>query len=627
MTWYESVWNGGLDPRTADPLDLRQRRTIVGITALLIPVAVLLMTLNLVVAGGTDIPGILVGLVLGIIGIVLQHRFGWSRLAGTAQTAALYFAIIMALRDTGTTDTGWAWLAGVPIMAAMTLGRNAAIGWGFISLGTLWVLCTPGLMGQDPLRTPSEATTFAIETNLFLLTITIPMIAAVEMWNRVQRSLAASVHQLEQEVSRRTDAETNAKELAEAAQDAEQQAQALAQMARDAEQQALEAAEAAEQAGEAKATFLATMSHELRTPMNGVLGATQLLRHTALGPEQDRLVRTIEGSGEVLLSVINDILDVSRIDAGRLTIEHISLPLREVVEEVATALRTRAGDLPVDIVVDVDDALPERILSDPTRLRQILFNLGGNAVKFTEAGTVRLRARDAAGTLRIEVEDSGIGIPADLVPTLFEPFVQAESSTTRRFGGSGLGLAIVQGLVDAMGGTVSASSEEGVGSCFVVELPLDEAPVELAFEPQPSVADDGPLRVLVADDNAVNRMVARGLLQRLGHSVDEVVDGQEAIDAVQSTVYDVVLLDVHMPNVDGLEAARAIRALPGNRGLVPLIALTADALPQHRAQALEAGMDDHLAKPVRLEDLRTALKRIAPSDTLDGEHGPDRASA
>jgi len=373
--------------------------------------------------------------------------------------------------------------------------------------------------------------------------------------------------------------------------------------------QAEEAARAANQLAEAQGRFLATMSHEIRTPMNGVLNMNRMLAETELDAEQSLLVHTALSSGQTLLAVLNDILDFSRIEAGEVMVESVRFDLPELLESVVRLLRAPADNRGVDVRVDIDDAVPRHVRGDPTRVRQIVTNLVSNALKFTEQGHVWVRAAPAgADTIAIAVEDSGIGIAADVLPSLFNAFTQADASTTRRFGGTGLGLSISKRLAQLMGGDIDVQSKLGAGSTFTVRLPLPaaSAPARDLALVRPDFTD---LRVLVAEDNDVNRMVIERMLARLGAQVTVVPDGVRALEHVVSEVVDVVLMDLHMPELDGIGATLAIRALDGEAGSVPIVALTASVLAADRDRCLAAGMDDHLAKPIQPEALQRVLSR------------------
>jgi signal transduction histidine kinase/ActR/RegA family two-component response regulator len=386
------------------------------------------------------------------------------------------------------------------------------------------------------------------------------------------------------------------------------------------EQRTVELANALAQAREssrAKSEFLAVMSHEIRTPMNGVVGMIQALETTSLSAEQQRQLHVIRTSSDLLLRIIDDLLDFSRVEAGKLALDLAPVRIDELVHDLHAASLPSAQARGIALLVD---ALPpecaEPVLGDATRLRQVLTNLLHNAIKFTPPhGTVRFRVDvQQAGALRnfvFEVHDSGIGIEASKLARIFDPFEQADRSTTRRFGGTGLGLAIVRRLVDLMGGAVEVQSTPGQGSRFTVRVAFEAAPAL----PQPAPASPGDeieafgqLKVLVAEDNLTNQLVASAMLQSLGvHEVTIANDGREAIDAADRREFDLVLMDVQMPEVDGIEATGAMR----RRGLsVPIVAMTANVLTTDRDTYLVAGMNDCLAKPIDREQLRSLIKRL-----------------
>jgi signal transduction histidine kinase/CheY-like chemotaxis protein len=378
--------------------------------------------------------------------------------------------------------------------------------------------------------------------------------------------------------------------------------------------------ECAQAATIAKSDFLATMSHEIRTPMNGVMGTVELLLDTELTPAQRELVRTAQSSAEFLLIIINDILDYSKLEAGRVELESKRLSPSQVIDGVTSLLSRQATAKDLALVSSVPPDLPGWVLGDPTRLRQVLVNLCGNAIKFTERGEVRLAVThrclaDGAMELRFAISDTGIGISDAARAKLFTRFTQADSSTTRKFGGSGLGLAISRQLVELMGGTIGVDSKEGTGSTFwfTIRCQASEAPseAEICGQDQPEARRTRSLRVLVAEDNATNQMLAKAMLAKLGHTVDIVADGRAAVAAVQSRVYDLVLMDVQMPEMDGPTATRIIRGLAGPVATIPIIALTANAMVGDRESYVAAGMSDYLSKPLTLRALKAALARFA----------------
>ncbi|MEZ5291211.1 MAG: ATP-binding protein [Vicinamibacterales bacterium] len=367
---------------------------------------------------------------------------------------------------------------------------------------------------------------------------------------------------------------------------------------RDAKQQA-------ERLGQAKERFLANMSHELRTPLNAVVGTAFLLDGTALDAEQREYVSTIRAAAETLLSLINDVLDFTKIGAGAISFEQIPFDVRDVMTGVIGAVKVPGSAKGLRIRGSAELDVPVRVLGDPTRLKQVLLNLVGNAIKFTEKGEVSIEARMAhersggPSWLEIEVRDTGIGIGPDKIDHIFDAFTQEREDTTRRFGGSGLGLSIVRELVSRQGGTVSASSVPGEGSRFVVRLPCapvaDPPPVPVEA---PDTGIEG-LRVLLVEDNDVNRALATRLLERAGAAVVLATNGLEAVDRLrEDRAFDVVLMDIQMPVMDGFEASRRIRIeldIPLER--LPILALTASALVEHRGRALEVGMNDFVMKP------------------------------
>lgn len=572
------LWNGGLKPSTSDPVMLRERRTLSTTIFCVLPVSIGLIVSNYYTGGERDNIFIAIATVVVFFGLYLQAYFNQQFLASQIPITAYWVVMILALMSVGVWANTWAWLLILPVIASLVAGRTAGVVWAVICALTLWIFAYMHYSGYEfPFSGPIEAdqaTTLALEATLVMFLLSAATFVFRNAQVTAEEKLGDTVMLLEQEVHDRTLAENEAR-----------------------------------QSEQAKASFLAAMSHELRTPLNGVIGASQLLKDGDLPSKKKELIDVVLQSSEILLELINNVMDLSRLDSQSIELEHVPVNINELFQSTLAPLAFQAKEKGVKFSLVIEEDIPDYVSGDPTRLRQILLNLVGNAVKFTNAGEVDVVLGTSLERMRLKISDTGIGINKKAQASLFEPYVQADKTTMRKFGGSGLGLTIVKQLVSAMGGKIAVNSVPGRGSTFTVFLPMKSVTPPVIKPTSRADIKLPSLSIVVADDNAVNRMVLSRLLEADGHKVVTMSNGREVLDYLPDHMVSVIMMDLQMPVMDGVTTVRKIRAMGGSRSIIPVIAVTANVVHEDPKDLIKSGMTGFLSKPFRQEELRDALQK------------------
>lgn len=578
-----SVWQGMLRvfvPADAPPSVQRQYRIIATVVLIFIGVAGVFIPPCLML-GYTGISlGHLAAIISGIAALMALRMFGPALAAHLTAFACCATLIPYITLAGGFPYAFFFWFLIIPLAGGLLGGQRVGLVWSVITAIIVTTYTGLHLLGIAlpvvEMQSPPAAMVMSQSIALvFMISATMMTFQQNQRWAEQQTAQAITL--LQQEVQER----------------------------RIAEEKALEA-------NRAKSLFLAMMSHELRTPMNGVLGMAQLLLLEEQSPEHREYTETIQESGTILMELLDGLLDFAKIESGRLVLENRPFELHQAMQSPINLMRGRAVQKGLSLSLELDSKLPTFILGDEIRLRQMVLNLLSNAIKFTRQGEVLLRVTQTpAGLLSISVKDTGIGISSDALDHIFEPFHQADSTITRQFGGTGLGLSIVASLAEMMGGTITADSIEDSGSTFTIVIPLQE---EQSQPPQKAAAlpSRSHLHVLLVEDNTINQLVASRLLDSLGCKTTVAGNGLEALEKLKTTPFDLVLMDIQMPVMDGLEATKRIRAQ--QHLSLPVVGLTASAMHADRQACLHVGMQDVLLKPLQRTALSTILQGIEAGD-------------
>lgn len=585
------LWNGGLSPDQADLVELRERRTLSSMVFLLSPVGFVVVASNTLAGAQGDNVYILLGLLLIFLSLYVQAYIRSRLVAVNLLLFAFWMMPAAIMQDYGVQGTSVMWLFPHSAIAVLISGPRNGLIWAAICTLTIIAygyLHTKGLIAfnyGDHNFVAEAGIPNTIDSIFIVAILTGAAVLFRHRQNETEIKLNSLVDELKSEVLSRRLAEQNAK-LSE----------------------------------QSKSAFLAAMSHEIRTPLNGVISATRLMVDAKTGKDRDEYSDIVLGSSETLLELVNDVMDLSAMESGKLNISVEAVSPKDLIESTLIPLRFQAREKGIGLELWMAPDVPEYILVDKTRAKQILINLIGNSIKFTQEGMVSVKVYLQFNKILLIVEDTGVGISKEEQGKLFEPFVQANNSTREAFGGSGLGLTIVKKILNAVQGSIVLESELGKGSKFSVYFPYDipsASSIEKFNSKQLVAVNLPPLDLLIADDNAVNRMVLARLLENDNHKVVSVNDGQEALNYIRAHNVDAVLMDIQMPIMNGEQAAAQIRKLPAPASKTMIIAITANASSVDAARLLSSNFDGFLSKPFRREALMDVLQSTLSNAAAD----------
>ncbi len=588
--YFLFLWNGGLDTKTAGLIELRERRILSSSIILLSPAGLVIMASNFFTSNAVtsaDNIYIACGLLLVFSALFLQAHMKSKSVAANIAVFAFWMIPTMVMQSYGLQGTTMMWLLPIPAFATLVSGRRIGIFWATICCLTAAIYGYNHASGNINFSSPHDVyrPVVGIPNAVEAIMLIIILTGAAYIFRKAQADTEIEfqklVARLETEVHSRTLAEADAK-LSE----------------------------------QSKTAFLSAMSHEIRTPLNGVITATRLLVGAKNDSDRQEYSGIVVDSSNTLMELVSDVMDLAAMESGKLKISNKPIIVRELIRATLRPFQFHAEEKGINLEIQTAPEVPVCIIGDATRAKQILINLVGNAIKFTNEGLVKITTTIELNKLKLVIEDTGIGIPLDAQSKLFEPFVQADVTTREDFGGSGLGLTIVKKIVSAVGGKIKLESNPGRGTKFSVYFPLaipDSMHTLEATEPNQEIVL-APLNLLIAEDNAVNRMVLCRLLENDNHKVVSVVDGKQALDYVKAHSVDAVLMDIQMPVMNGEEAAASIRGLNCERRNVPIIAITANTSIEDAERLLKSNFNGFVAKPFRHEELMKTLQRVCNSE-------------